>query len=361
MIYQRQLVQWTHRMVDGEEQLQTVDGGHYEAVVKSWTTAGEVQYTGLFEQNGDHELEWRHMQTLANRLMAVINSEAASTRMAVDYDNKHKPHLYKLLDAAGVRIPGAHPRKGATANLLPCLVIAVDKRVVGTGKTATHQMYTMWSPQGVLANKIGVNMLKPLAINNFPELLAFRDEKLTAAERLPSDDTNHKSPLLGTASTYPKLTLDSAWTAFRATYTQRTVDQSRQCKVATRKAANAADTSIQAARATRKKGYSYESLSNTPASQRDRTTASHITEIFSVNKTHYTVRWSEPAGAPAESKERIKVMDTQAEYIDIVNAFRAKQQAEQAQDDALTDTDSSEQNEAEAEDDGDSKAEYMVE
>ena len=188
MIYQRQLVQWTHRMED-EEQLQTVDGGHDEAVVKRWTTAGEVQYTGLFEQSGDHELEWRHVQTLANRLMAVTNSEAASTRMAVDYDNKHKPYLYKLLDAAGVRIPGAHLLKGA--NLLPCLVIAVDKRVVGTGRTTTHQMYTMWSPQGVLANEIGVNMLKPLAINNFPELLAFRDKKLTAAKRLPSDDINH--------------------------------------------------------------------------------------------------------------------------------------------------------------------------
>lgn len=178
--------------------------------MKRCTTAtGEVQYTGVFAQNSDTELEWRHVQTLANRLMAVTNSEVASTRMAVDYDNKHKPHLYKVLDAAGVRIPGTNARKGATANCLPCLVIAVDKRTVGTGKTATHQMYTMWSPQGVLANKIGVNMLKPLAINNFPELLAFRDEKLTAAERLPSDNANHQQPLLGTASTYPKLTLDN--------------------------------------------------------------------------------------------------------------------------------------------------------
>ena len=137
--------------------------------------------------------------------------------------------------------------------------------------------------------------------------------------------------------------MDSAWTAFRATYTQRAVDLSRQRKVAKRKAANAADTSIQAARATRKKGYWYESLSNTPASQRDRTTASHITEILSVNKTHYTVRWSEPAGAPAESKERLTSW-TRKQNTLTLNAFRAKQQAQQAQDDTQTDTDSSEQN-----------------
>ena len=372
VLYQRQLMQWTHRIVDGEEETETDGGGHYEAVVKRWTAAtGAVQYTGVFDQNSDAELEWRHVQTLANRLLAETNSELASQRMAVDYDNKHKPHLYNVLDAAGVRIPGKNPRKGATANCLPCLVVAVDKRVVGTGKTATHQTYTMWSPQGVLTNKLGVNMLKPLSINNFPELLAFRDEKLTAAERLPSDHPDHQQPLLGTASTFPKLTLENAWKAYRGTYTQRTVNQSRQRKVVSRKAANAADTSIQAARATRKKGYSYESLSDTPASQRDRSSASRITEIFAVNKahTHYTVRWSEPAGAPAETKERISWLDQRAQYIEVVNAFRAKQQTQQtqqtqqmqqtqqAEDDMQTDTDS-EQHEADAEDDG--EAEYMV-
>jgi transposase InsO family protein len=340
VLYQRNHMQWALRKQGDQVVTETDGGGHFEAVVKAWTTAtGDERYTGLFEQGGDTESEFRQVQTLANRLEAMHNSEAASQRMAADYDNKHKPHKYKELDSVGVRIPGRNPRKGNTPNSLPGLVIKVDTYTVGTGKTASHQLYTVWTPQGVLSAKLTVDKLKPLSINSFPELLAFRDETLTAAERLPPDDPSYQSPLLGTASKERRVTLANAWTKHRATFEQRTVDMSRQRKVPARTTANAADTAIQVARADRRKGYSLGSLSNQPASQpAHQTRGSKIVRILSANKTQYTVQWSEPEGAPAISKQSIAWLDKQAEYIDVVNAWRAEQQ--QQQDEAQMNIDS---------------------
>jgi hypothetical protein len=126
-----------------------------------------------------------------------------------------------MLDAVGVRIPGPHPGKGATTNCLPGLVISVAAHTVGTGRTAVYQLYTVWTPEGVLSAKLSVDKLKGLSINSFPELLAFRDERLTAAERLPPNEPGYQQPLLGTAGRCPKVTLATAWTAHRATFEQR--------------------------------------------------------------------------------------------------------------------------------------------
>ena len=92
--------------------------------------------------------------------------------MADDYDAKAKPRAYRHLDAVGVRIPGKNPRKGHLHNCLPCLVVDVreERRRAGT-RVVVHRMYTVWCPFGVLSNKLKVDKLVSLSINNFPALL----------------------------------------------------------------------------------------------------------------------------------------------------------------------------------------------
>ena len=50
---------------------------------------------------------------------------------------------------------------------------------------------------GSLSQPVPVDQLTTLSINNFPELLGFRDNELTAPERLPEDDPNHEDPMTG--------------------------------------------------------------------------------------------------------------------------------------------------------------------
>jgi hypothetical protein len=150
---------------------------------------------------------------------------------------------------------------------------------------------------------------------------------------------------------------------------------SRQRTVPARVTANAADTAIQAARADRRKGYTLDSLSNQPASRCSHNgRASYIVRILRASKTQYTVEWSEPQGAPETSREAVGWLNKQAEYIGVVNAWRAQQHQEQHQEqqqeqqeeqeqhaDTQMHTDpSAEELAADAEDSADGEMEYMT-
>ena len=249
-----------------------------------------------------------------------------------------------------MRISGKNPRKGNTAKSLPGLVIAIRKKKVGDGaKVVWHQLYQVWCAQGVLSQTIKVDQLVPLSINNFPELLAFRDKRLTAEERLPSSDPKWQSPLTSTASSYPTVTLKTVWEQHRATYKQRTEDQSRKRKVGTRAAADAADTAIAATRADANKALSLATVTNQPAPPASSSSASsqpsRIARILNVSKSEYTVQYTEPQGNPEKGRVGRDWMDKQAAYIDVVHAFwneqhaDKEQQQQQQQDDEVADMD----------------------
>ena len=263
VLYSRTVTTWYARQ---GSPLETSCCGHFEAVVKrTRDAAGVAYYTGLYEMGGDTATEYHHCLTLAQRYMAGINSKAASDNMPAHYDRKQKPHLFKLLDAVGVRVPGKNPRKGDTTHNVPGLVIGITDYEVGSTTRVTHKMYTVWCAEGVLSQPIKLDKLVPLSINNFSELLEFRDCTLTPAERLPPTDSGWQSPLLGTASALRRVEISRAWTQQLSGYTQRTVDQSRQRTTAARTASVAADTALQVVRAEKRRAISLATVSNQAA------------------------------------------------------------------------------------------------
>jgi hypothetical protein len=265
---------------------------------------------------------------VAYRLEAYQNSQAASQRMANDHDSKAKPTVYQHLDAVGVRIPGRNPRKGNTHHSLPCLVVDVEEKRVRAGtRTVVHRLYTVWCPHGLLKDKVKVDKLVTLSINNFPALLHLRDERLTAMQRLASSDPNWQPPL-HTLGDVPRITLKRAWERHRAAFKQRTEDQSRHRSVPTRTSADAAATSIAAGKADARAALSLHTITNQPVPLRDggSRSPSRIVRILHENKTQYKVLWSQPKGSPAVTREARRWLDSQAEYIDVVLAWRREQQ-----------------------------------
>ena len=311
MLYQRTYTDFTMRMDDDMAVMHTTgSSGHFEAIVKRVVSAaGVVGYTGLFRPGGDTAAEYEHVLGVATRLMAVVNSEAASLRMAVDYDAKSKVRTFELLDAVRVRVPDRNARKGGTPNCVPGVVVGIYKQLNGSGnKQVVHQLYTVWCEHGVLTQKVKIDRLVAMSINNFPTLLAFRDETLTAQERLQSSNALWQSPLTGTLEEWPTVTIEAAWLAQQASYVQRTVDQCRQRRVAARMAANAADTAIAATQADSRTALSFATVTNQPASQpssREGADPSRITRIIRANKTQYIVQWSKPEGNPEHSDQEV--------------------------------------------------------
>ena len=310
--------------------MSTSSGGHFEAVVKrTRDTAGVAHYTGVYQMGGDTAAEYHHCLTLAQRYMAGVNQKVASDNMAAQYDRKQKLHQFKLLDAVGVRVPGKNPRKGDTSHSVPGLVIGITERQVGSTTKVTHKMYTVWCAQGVLSQPIKLDKLVPLSINNFSELLEFRDRTLKPAERLQPTNAGWQSPLLGTASTLRRVEIGKAWKQQLSGYTQRTVDQSRQRTTTARTAAVAAETALQVSRADERRAASLASLSNQAAPARSTgTRGSYITKILgTAGLARYRVQWSEPEGNPAVTTELRTWLDTSAEYVSVVRAYRQQQLA----------------------------------
>jgi hypothetical protein len=150
VIYQRTTAEWKLRRAYGKTVTRTVPAnGHYEAVVKQTITDGVTEYAGVYRM-GDHTAnEYDRVLQVAERLQAYHNAQAASQQMAIDYDRKAKPTVYRHLDAVGVRIPGKNPRKGSTPHSLPCLVVDVQENRVGAGaRTVLHRLYTVWCLHG---------------------------------------------------------------------------------------------------------------------------------------------------------------------------------------------------------------------
>ena len=195
------------------------------------------------------------------------------------------------------------------------------------GRGETHKPYTVWCSHGVLSQPLKVVKLVALSANNFPELLEFRDVTLSDEERLPVADDSWQSPLLGTVRKQPKVTLEAAWKAERATFKQRPVDPSSgQRKVPSRTAAVAADTALAVAQADKRRGTSLATFSNQTAPIATvATQGSYITMILRENATSYFVRWSEPEGKPTESYVGKRWMDRLAEYAPTVIGWREQQ------------------------------------
>ena len=350
VIYQRTTAMWKVRLRDGTQITETVPAnGHFEAVVKRTIVDGAPVYAGVYSMGGDTATEYDQVLLVANRLDAYHNQQASSERTAADYDAKAQLTVYQHLDAVGLRIPGKHPRKGNTHHSLPCLVVDVDSRAVSAGtRTVVHSLYTLWCPHGVLTDKVGVDKLVNMSINNFPALLQLRDERLTARQRLAVSDLNWQPPLDALVDE-PRITVKNAWEQHRAAYKQRTEDQSRHRLVPTRAAADAAATSIAAGKADARAVLSWQSVTNQLVPLRDSgaTSPSRIVRILHANKNQYKVLWSQPEGNPAVTREARSWLDSQAEYMDVVNAWRRKQQEDQDQEqpqdsgaDAGTDGDS---------------------
>ena len=113
------------------------------------------------------------------------------------------------------------------------------------------------------------------------------------------------------------------------------MDQSRKRTMDARVSAVAADTANAVALADRLSAFALSHLSNQPvpvsqssvASSNGRTKGSDIVEILYQSGNRYRVRYGEPVGNPEQGWIGVNRMDTQAEYMEIVLAFRAAQKA----------------------------------
>jgi hypothetical protein len=163
----------------------------------------------------------------------------------------------------------------------------------------------------VLKDKVKVDKLVTLSINNFPALLELRDQRLTAQQRLARSDPNWQS-LLDALADVPRIPLQRAWKEQREAFKQRTEDQSRHRTVPTRTAADAAGTSIAAGEADARAALALHSVTDRPAPLRDggAHSPSRIVRILHANKHQYKVLWSQPEGSPAVTQERRSRLDS---------------------------------------------------
>jgi len=193
----------------------------------------------------------------------------------------------------------------------------------------------VWTQHGVLTPPLPVEMVTALSINNFNELLEFRDRTLTEAERLPADDVNWQSPLTGTAATYNKVSVSTAWQAQLNSFKQAPADMSRQRNTAERITAVAADVALGVAMADRVKGLSLSSVTNRAAAHKKTgqvaPTASRIVAILSQHGDRYKVRWSQPEGNPEVTKEKVSWLDQHADYALLAQQFKQQQQQQPEQ------------------------------
>ena len=159
-----------------------------------------------------------------------------------------------------------------------------------------HRLYRVWCRYGLLSEAVSIDSLIPNHINTIDYLRVFRDETLTAQERLDPSDPDWESPLMGTVAGYKPITIKAAWAAELETWIKRTEDQSRQRKTATRTAAVAADTAIAATRADKRTALSLSTVTNQPASHSQPSSASSIALILSEKASYYRVQWTQPEG-----------------------------------------------------------------
>lgn len=177
----------------------------------------------------------------------------------------------------------------------------------------------------MLKDKVSVDKLVPLSINNFEALLHLRDDKLTARQRLAEADPDWRSPM-GTVKDVKTVTLKTAWKRHREQFEQRTVDMSRHRSVP-RKAADAAVTSIAAGEADGRAALSLNTVTNqaVPRSYPGSHSPSRIVRILRENSTQYRVQHSQPADNPEESWVNRGWLDRHADYINVVLNWREEQ------------------------------------
>ena len=315
---------------DGDTDITTVTpaSGHYEAVVKETITDGVKRYAGTYRMGDDTAVEYDRVLQIAVRMQAYHNSQAAQHRTCVDYDAKVRPRVFRHLDAVGLRVPTKNKRKSGTPHVVPSMVVDIHQmEMKTTTRTVVHQLYTVWSPQGLISGQHKVDQIIELSINNFPELLEFRDDVLTAEHRLGTDEHGWRSPMDMLDGLKP-VTVHQAWAMLNASRKQRTVDMSRQRVVPARVAADAAATSIAAGEADRRAALSLNTISNraVPSKHASSSSASFIVRILHENTRQYRVQWSQPEADPAMTWESKHRMDTQSEHFDVVKAWRHKQE-----------------------------------
>ena len=318
---------WRYRkgaQADDPDQ-QTTEGGsgHYEPIVTGIDEPNSyVDVVGCFSPTR-HQAQHAQLLAIGKRLSASANNAKSTERMAQDHDASSKVHEFKYLDAVAVRIKGKKPRSGDTTNSLPGLVIGVHRHEKGNKpQKVVHQTYTVWTVFGVLDNKLPVDSLNKLSLNNFPDLLDFKDNKLTDAEQLPTDDENWTSPINRVTAEYSTITLKNAWSAHLLQRTQRPVDQSRHRTTASRPAATAADTAIAATQADTRSALSLNTVSDRPASRSARgPSPSRIVAITGHTKSKYKVVYSQPAANPHRGDVTRTWMDKRAEYVDLVKLY----------------------------------------
>ena len=214
---------------------------------------------------------------------------------------------------------------------MPGLVIGITERQVGsTTKVDAQDVHGVVCAGCGLSQPIKLDKLVPLSINNFSELLEFRDRTLKPAERLQPTNAGWQSPLFGHRQhTTQGRNRQGIGSRQLSGYTQRTVDQSRQRTTTARTAAVAAETALQVSRADERRAASLASLSNQAAPARSTgTRGSYITKILgTAGLARYRVQWSEPEGNPAVTTELRTWLDTSAEYVSVVRAYRQQQLA----------------------------------
>ena len=236
----------------------------------------------------------------------------ASMVMAAVHDGGSSVIEYKLLDAVAVLVPGSAPRKGDTKTTLPGLVVDIKRHEIGEGKsTVAHQSYRVWTPYGLLKKILTVDRLATLSINNFPELLDFRDNKLSPEERLPMDDPQHQSPMNGTLADAKRIKVSEARANYKKTFKKGAGKKKRKKSAADRIAATAADTAIAATLADNVSALSLSTVTNQPtpiatSQSEDVQKGSYMVKIVGVNRANnkYKVLWSEPVGNPITTLER---------------------------------------------------------
>lgn len=196
----------------------------------------------------------------------------------------------------------------------------------------TQVLYTVWSQYGVLVGRWATNKLSSLIKNNYTELLELLTT-LTPRERLSVKDANFLEPLAGSLKNADRVSLMDAHRQRSKKRKQRVKDQSRRRKVRSRTTADAADAAIAATLADTHRGASLAVVTNQVAAPPRPPQGSYITHIIRLMPSgkRYEVEWSEPEGNPARTKELVQWLDNNADYRDVVLAWREQQRQEREQ------------------------------
>jgi transposase InsO family protein len=289
-----------HRIFTAATQPEThsTSGGHYEVVC--WSGAERDQRQSLIPPGHP---AYSHLQRLAQERLAAHASEKAQQSMETYYNAGINVRQFQALEAVGLRTNTSKKRtKKRSVHNIPALIVEVYENQQDGGAVTRQPMYRCLTRHGFIDRAVKVDGLVDISENNHAEV--FEQLRSQAQEALSSSQSMREWFRERT------LTLERALEE-----ELKSVEQPARA-VGRRQPQRAVEVAV---------------VESDGVASTEQTTAAlqHMVRIVAQQGKRYRVEWSQPEEAPERTWELMSKLDSRAEYVELVLAWRAQQEQQE--------------------------------